>query len=1148
MVRSRGVIKMSLEMFRSKLASRASAIALLATVGTVSHAQSIQGCSDPLQVTSGTITGTHLCAVAQTVTGDVINDGTIGPPNDGSAGFLVSPEGIDGSFTNLRSIFGGGDYGGEGAPAGYEAETYILGALTIVSDVTGGVTNAGTISSEYGNGVQLGYGRDSDYYYRDYYNGASLSGDIVNSGLISSAGDDGVAAIYGTMSGRLINQATGIIRGRRGVHVASSFESWSGGIQNFGLVEGQESAIEIGDAYFHGKTDVAFSGGIENGAGGRILSREGASIFLRGASFAGGITNGGTITQELPEAYYGENVDHGVGILISVDSFAGGITNTGKIEGLAGPAIWITNGVSTFTDGIDNDGTIRSVEDGLLIKSGSFSGGIVNDGEIRGGDAHAGINVNVSAFSGGMTNTGTILGGYAGIVISAQEFLGDIINDGTISGGVTSEELGAWEDPGLTITVGSHTGNITNTGTLDASDDVLVLQITNLYGNVTNSGLIEATTLGNTAVDLNVGNGTTFTNTAGGLILGDVYFGGKYSSYAFVGEDGGVEGDLVGGMNPIDDVNDDSITVRDGVHYFISHGGVGTGSASNFASFAIEDDGVAIIGAQSIGSSGGDGYVLNNIGQLNLNTGGHLYIDDQSSLNVGSFTQSTGSTLSFFLREPPSANGVIGVDVGQINASGTVTLGGTLQAVFDPLSFSGTRITDYRYNDVIVSSQLITTDFASKQILGGSAFYRLEHDIDGKTVDLRLVRLPFSSASCSENGDRLGQLLEIIFLGGSLNAEQQALFTFLSSLPPEQVCDVFDDVGSTNQADLGAVVVETAGPWKSLVNDRLNGLGAVGCNLASSSGSCFNRFAANETGATQTMTDATPGQDPFDWLRTGTRRAGDTGTWGRMVGVWGGTDSKLGVGGVDFNLTGGILGVDHVFSPEVLAGAAIQYTTNDISFDGSTDDADIDSLEVGAYASLGDTRFYVNLNASFTWHDFEVQRNLLQGGAFSKYSGTTVSAYAETGKIFETETLRIQPLLALSIAHLETDPYREFGQALGLLDVRGAEFTTVKSMLGARLAMPIELESGRKVVPEARAVWAHEFADTSSSFTATLLNSPGSDPFVVQGRTYAKDTIVVGAGMTAPLSDEASVSLDYDASINPDIFTHTVSAGLRLKW
>jgi len=42
--------------------------------------------------------------------------------------------------------------------------------------------------------------------------------------------------------------------------------------------------------------------------------------------------------------------------------------------------------------------------------------------------------------------------------------------------------------------------------------------------------------------------------------------------------------------------------------------------------------------------------------------------------------------------------------------------------------------------------------------------------------------------------------------------------------------------------------------------------------------------------------------------------------------------------------------------------------------------------------------------------------------------------------------------------------------------------------------------------------------------------------------------IILGAGFTLPLSDAASVFLDYDASLNEDITTNTVSGGFRTRW
>ena len=92
--------------------------------------------------------------------------------------------------------------------------------------------------------------------------------------------------------------------------------------------------------------------------------------------------------------------------------------------------------------------------------------------------------------------------------------------------------------------------------------------------------------------------------------------------------------------------------------------------------------------------------------------------------------------------------------------------------------------------------------------------------------------------------------------------------------------------------------------------------------------------------------------------------SGETAAWGRAVGVWGNTDGDAHSPGSNFKVAGAIVGVDHVFTPILMAGLAAQWTTTDINFKARPDKAGIDSFEAGAYMSYGDTRLYLNANAS----------------------------------------------------------------------------------------------------------------------------------------------------------------------------------------
>jgi len=1196
---------------RTGLLSRVSTLAIIAAAGGLGSVQQAQAaCDSTLSISTPTVISSDVtCAEVtgySTINGDVVNGANVGDPGNGFIPFFVGKNAlINGQLINDDTISGGF----------FNDEYDQAGALTLDDgvDITGGIVNNIQIISDTGNGIQLGYSGQ----------GPNLTGAITNNGIIG-AGHDGVAALWGSASGGLVNNAgvATITGGNVAVYVADSFTNWSGGIRNFGRINGDAAGIQIGD--IGGEGSVWFSGGIRNEVGGTITSYNGPTVAINGDTFSGGIVNDGLITQRNLAAAGGEGAYAGVGIAIFADTFNGGIVNSGQIDGLGGPAVWITSETIDFNGTITNSGNIDGADEGILFQGWNYAGNFNNSGSIHGDDAGVvfgssntdisnggegraefvntgsidgaefglrilGDNVDMNFtntfadepfpqtpviaadsgaavllaatnwdgnitnngnivggavgmlvggdfddylavssitqvtnyFSGTITNTGSIAGDTAGLYVTAGSFDGNITNDGTISGGETGAYIGTGSfdgqivnngvivgtgfDTGLHIvTVGTHTGDIINNGTLSASSNALFADIGNLSGSIVNTGSIEVNP-GATAVNLLIDNGATLVNTDGGIILGDVFFGGK-ASYNFVAEDGGIRGSLIGtpdgGEGGGD--NDDVITVRNGTHYFVSDGSEGSGVAENFESFDVEDGGVAVMGALFVGAGSGTGYAFDNVDAVNVDNGGTLYIDKSTTLDVDdSYTQQAGGTLMFYLGAPggegfSSLTGTIVAgagDYGQILVDGTADLDGTIAGFLDPaFADANSDLTQVDYNDVIVADGGITGDFTTVALISNSSLFELNEIIDGNTVDLRLTRTSLS------------------------------------------------DLG-----DIGGIIVNTNGPFDSMVSDRSNGIGSGSCGMAGP-GWCFNRFAANEPGATSVMTDATPGDDPFDWLRTGVRRVGETAAWGRAVGVWGNTDGDLGVGGSDFNVAGAIVGVDHVFTPILMAGVAAQYTTSDIDFDGKPDNANVDSYEVGAYMSYGDTRLYLNANASVIWHNVEVNRFGPGGQAFGDYDGTTISGYAEAGKIFETyEGLRIQPLVALSYSHLETDAYSETGTANTLLNVFGSDFDSLKGMLGARFAYPIQMASGRKIVPEARIVWAHEFLDDQASFLATIQGPPNA-PQLILGERFSRDTIMLGTGLTVPVSASSTFFIDYDAGLNSDITTHTVSAGFRFVW
>lgn len=1064
-------------------------------------------------------------------TDGISNSGLIKGPQGGI--IIESRTFSGGLFNNGGATISGGFLGSPGGEGGEGNPTIFADGIYANTNWSGDFTNYGTIS-----------GTDDAFEFDGIGGEGTFSGAILNAG--SMTGGDEASAIdmdLATFRGSITNTGT-LSGGFAGVNIRVNSMADAAGdgnaqIENKGTISGGQYGFRISGDTVHADFSNTQSDG-PNPVPAQITAQSGAAVTLAANEWVGNVVNNGTIdggsvgmiiggdaTSSGTQDYYGTfegnvtntgSISGNTALKIVAEDVTGNFENSGTISGNNYGVVF--NGVEsdqyfyrkgTFAGSFTNTatGVITGGSTAVYIEYDTFQGNFSNSGSIGGEGSIAGVNINVNDWNGNITNEqgGTIIGGTTGLRVFVNGTLtGNVTNDGTITagGGGFQGAFVPFFDPGMAVIASSMIGNVVNNGVLDASSNALLVDIGTLTGQVINTGSITATTAGNTAVLLDVGNGTTFRNEAGGTIDGDVEFLGS-GAYTYAAGAGGIAGSLIGaGTTGGEGGLPDTITVANGTHYFIDNGGEGLSSAQNFSSFTVGNGGVALMGSTGLGDPGGTGYAFSNVRGLAVQNGGQLYIDDQTHLTVnGNYTQAANGTLSYYLRAPANistASGIVNAgagDYGTISVTGTATLDGTIAGYLDP-NFVNTNsaVTEVVYDNVLHADGGIIGDFAFDAAIGNSSIFQLNSLNDGNNnIDLRLTR------------------------------------TSVAHLP-----------------SVSSIVVETAGPWKSMVNDRSTGIGSGSCGLAGASGGwCFNQFAANQPGASSVMTDASE-PDPFAWLRTGVRRVGETAVWGRGVGVWGDASGDVNATGSDFTLAGAIVGIDHVFTPIFMAGVAGQWTTTDIDFKGVPDNADIDSLELGGYFSYGDTRFYVNGNASFIWHDIGVNRFDPSGTAHGGYDGNTFSAYTEIGKIFETyEGFRIQPLVALSYAALDTDGYSETGTSLSLLNVSDSSFDSLKSMLGARFAYPIELESGRKMVPEARAVWAHEFLDTQSSYFATIQGIPGA-PSLIVGQEYSRDYLILGAGFTAPLSDATSVFVDYDASLNEDITTHTISGGFRTKW
>jgi uncharacterized protein with beta-barrel porin domain len=460
--------------------------------------------------TPGSATGISVLKNGTTLTGNIINNGTI----------------------NANTV-PGRQYGiniGEGATNSINQNA---GAV-----LNGSITNAGTINASQGIMVE---GNSTLF--------STATGSIINTvgGHINYT-DVGISVSFATVGGSITNAGTISGTGTAGINVAfanlgSSGTPGSGNIVN-------ASGAKIASSYIA----IVVNGNVANATGATIagsiinngnLTAPNAGtaqgIEVAAASVLGGVTNAGTINAAIGIEMFGDNaggfnkiasvggniVNQGMMSAVSTNGGAGGIEIFGFQGG--GPAIV---GGSIVNAGTINVTGASGTNDGIFLAGTHLAGGITNMSTISVGGGAGTVNVGIavvkssfanfspasSSVGGSIVNQGRITAG-TGILVSGSTIAGKISN--TSGGAISATKTGIAVNGGAVVT-----GGITNTGNLSGGVAAINLTgegaattINQMGGTIT--GAIRLSTLGDTV------------NVTGGAIKGDIVGQGSNSTLNF---------------------------------------------------------------------------------------------------------------------------------------------------------------------------------------------------------------------------------------------------------------------------------------------------------------------------------------------------------------------------------------------------------------------------------------------------------------------------------------------------------------------------------------------------------------------------------------------------------------------------------------
>jgi outer membrane autotransporter protein len=834
-------------------------------------------------------------------------------------------------------------------------------------------------------------------------------------------------------------------------------------INNAGSVTYRTTADQTSGAIY-GNTDVGDTTIINSGT---VLS-DGRGLYADTNDGSSSITNSGTVTA------YTESM--------RANARAGDIIllNSGTVTSDARSAVvgWVDVGNVTIT----NTGTASSNSAAALL-AWSVQGlaKVTNSGTLNTNDTTVPQNGDTYDHSG---------------IWAYAETSGNV-EVTNLSGGRISASAGY----GIQGLADNGTVSIDNYGLITSAGGILAVST---LGNatVTNDGTIVATGAATpTAVELNVGNTGTFTNT--GIVLGG--FVTHNNSYTL--SNSGTWWLLSG-------------QTAAGATMSATSGTWAVGGSTVFNNSGLF--GVDLVGGQATLSGFLEKYNLAG-GTLRLASGANLTMSGALFENHGTIDLANGAADNTITTANfnSSAGSLLKVDVDDSGHSDRIV-------ATNSVDISGGVAVNLVQGDYSVAKTYTLVQTTPGQIYG--AFTGLTKDFTyfdtslsytTSTVDLNVQRngltLAQGAASVGGGSNAVNAASAIETLSSS-----DPLYWAALQLTTDEAKSVYGQLsGDANASYLTGIAADSHYVRDATVNRLRQAFGDIGAAGGTAMG-------YGEGGPVQ----ATP-LTPFA-------------VWTQGFGSV--AHSEDDNAGREFRRTlGTALGADAFvpFGDQVWrVGLAGSYARSAARIDERNASADIDAYSGMLYAGTEFGPWALRLGAAGTWNRIDSTRRIVAGGIDETLTSDswarTWQGFGELGYRTKVAGIAAEPFVGLSYVVVDSDDVTERGSTMAVA-IDGATQDAFYSTAGLRL----QRDFGT-VALNGSAAWRHGFGDLSSNVTARFL--AGGDSFTIQGVDTGADTALLSAGMTFKLAPNSTAGLTYDGAFGSDGTEHGGRAEVRVRF
>ncbi|WP_192489811.1 autotransporter domain-containing protein [Agrobacterium sp. AGB01] len=869
---------------------------------------------------------------------------------------------------------------------------------------------------------------------------------------------------------------------------------------------------------------------ISNGA--TVTSGDGLIAFGAGYTGIVTVTGDGTrweTTEPLTVGVNGNgelNIENGAVVQNRLGYIAQKATTTGKVNVSGTGSTWINTG-ALFV----GNGTLNIKDGGLVESTTSMIGypadtvGVVN---VTGNGSRWIDHHNIYV---GYTTDGTLNVSDGGVVENITGFIGNSANstgDVTVTG---SESL--WiNSSGLII---GYQGN----GTLTISDEAVVTVGAQQQDGSYNGTTFIASAPGSKGT-LNIGAAETeFAAAAGTLKTDSITFGsGTSGSIVFNHTDAnytfsaGIKGNgdikhlsgvttLTGSsanFSGVANVNGGSLLVSNvlGGTVKVNNGGT-IGGTGTIGSTTVSDGGIL--------SPGG----LNTIIYSRMATFGAPFHNQIGTLTIdGDLTLKDGSTYAVDLSHASS-------DLTKV--TGTASIYDAAKVKVTSLDDATSYQTGQKYK-IIETDHGLTGQF-SDILNTTSAFLDITTSYDDYNAYLNVsvkgsgnsgTNLnPFSKVARTGNQKSLAGALDS--LDQTPGSASLSLYNDLLPLSEDDALQAYQQLSGDVYATAQGAFTQTNRAVNTALNSRVR---AVTDGVAAPSSMALG-YAEEKKAAKDERFAAFEPKEAFDTDRFATWVNG-FGSWGKVSGVDGGSDTDTANGGVIF---GGDMMVGSDWRVGVLGGYSRSFFDTDSSNGAST------NYHLGGYAGTkwGPVAFRTGLN--YTWHNVDTSRTITALGQTlsGDYDGSSFNAYGELAYRLDVGKSALEPFAALAHSRTRTDGFTETG-GTAALTVDDSSMNTTFTTVGLRASTDLDI-AGVASVARGTIGWMHAFGDVDPVSSARFATG---DSFSVTSTPVDRNAALLEAGVDLTITPASTLSFTYNGQIGSNAYDHGANAKLRVKF